>query len=294
MNGNTPLDDALDAAIDRLRAGETLDHVLAGLGDRSTEAARLLETVGALGAIPPVPAPTGLADNYVVVKAALERAQMADTAGAAPRHWWHRRFSVASLSVPAGVAAAVFALGVTGAAASMLTAGAGSVVADLLPSWVDDVVPGGKSGDAPGREHNVPPANEDNPASPGGDAPGADNRPTFLELVGLVSDVNGNTFTLTTGDGTWKVNIDANTEVTGEILEGADAEVAGDVTAEKNLHATAVSASGGEPAVAPGNSDGDRGPGAKPTPTADTDESIVPESPGNPNPGDGTPGRPQR
>ncbi len=294
MNGNTPLDDALDTAIDRLRAGETLDRVLAGLGDRSTEAARLLETAGALGAVPLVPAPTSLADNYVIVKAALERAQVAAAAGATPqRRWWHRRFSVASLSIPAGVAAAVFALGVTGAAASMLTTGAGSVVADLLPSWVDDVVPGGKSGDAPGRQHSdvVPPANEDNPASPGGDAPGADNRPTFVELSGVVSDVSGNTFMLTAIDGAWKVNIDANTEVVGEILDGATAEVAGDVTAEKNLHATSVSARGGEPAVAPGNSGG---PGAKPTATAEADESIKPESPGNPNPDGGTPGRPER
>ena len=170
-----------------------------------------------------------------------------------PRRWWSRKLTFASLSIPAGAAALILTAGVAGATASVLTTDLGATVADaVLPAQLADQLPG-NSGDAPG--HNKAPgggAPSANPGSSGGEAPGSDNQPTAIEVSGTISDVNGGNFTLTNGDGAWHVQTDVATDISGEILEGGTANVEGVVTAEKNLHATDVSASGGTPDAAPG------------------------------------------
>ncbi|HYM14455.1 MAG TPA: hypothetical protein VEZ14_02725 [Dehalococcoidia bacterium] len=95
-------------------------------------------------------------------------------------------------------------------------------------------------------------------ATPPGPVPGS--------RTGLISGVHGNTFTLTSSDGDWKVNIDANTVVNGTIVEGATATVTGDITAGKNLHATRVDVTppGATATPAPGGSAPGPPPGGPP------------------------------
>lgn len=259
MSGPDPFDEALDAAIDALRRGRPVEAVLADQRPHDSALRPLLETAEALGAAPQAPYSRALAHNYAILQAAVERAQMSalrEPAPAAPSPWWQRRLTFASLSLPAGALALILtAAAAGGATASIATTEVGSEVVDLVrPQWVTDMLPGGKSDDAPGQ--SGVPAPDANPAAPGGDAPGADNRPTAITVTGVVSNVNGNIFTLTNSDGAWLVQVDSGTEVTGEILDGADATVSGESTAEKNLHATSVAATGG--AAADGNPAADR------------------------------------
>jgi hypothetical protein len=284
MNGYDPIDDALDAAIDALQRGRPLDAALYDQRPHGSALLPLLETAEAVRSAPPPPLPRELPHNFAMVRAAVERARMAQPDSeqigeTSPRHWWSRKLTFASLSVPVGAAALILTAGAAGATASVLTTDLGATVADVvLPAQLADGLPG-KSGDAPG--HNKAPGGPPsaNPGSSGGEAPGSDNQPTALEVSGTISDVNGGNFTLTNGDGVWHVQTDVATEISGEILEGGTANVEGVVRAEKNLHATDVSASGGTPDAPPG-------PEGTTTPhpnagSADGDGNDPPDDPGD-------------
>ena len=285
MSAPLAFDDALDAAIDALRAGATREQALAAAGGHAADLAGLLDTVDSL--VPaPVPAPSRLGDHFAIVRAALERAQMTHSemipAEPAPSgHWWQKRLGLASLSIPAGLAALMLA-GAAGAAGGVAVSGLGQEIAESVrPGWVSDRI--GSD------DHGTPAGNgsSDNPAAPGsGGVPGSEHRPQHISLSGTVSGINGNTFTLTGADGAWQVQIDAKTVVTGEVLEGATATVEGDITAEKNLHALALTATGGTPAAPQGkpedvgtpNGPGDTGkPESTRTPPANNENAGTPQ-----------------
>lgn len=286
MTGRESFEDALDAAIDALRAGRPLDRVLADHPGHAASLAPVLDSVlqataNGGGYLPPSPR---LAEHVTIVRAAAQRAQMAAMPSTAPAtiarggSWWNRRLTFASLSIPAGIA--VFALGASGAAAA---AGVAAMTTDVpsqfaraaMPSWVEDAVPGLGGHDDAVVVGASPTATAEGVA-PSGDkteTPGDVNRPTLVEVDGVVSDINGNTFTLTDGDDAWRVQIDSHTIVDGEIAEGAEASVSGDVTAGKNLHADDVTVT-------------------TPAPTPTIDEGAKPEK--TPPGADKTPGPPEK
>lgn len=255
MNRATAFDDALDAAIDALQRGRPLDAVIADQGHRGALLRPLLEVADATRrSVTSAPSSPNLEHNYAIVRAAVERAHM--TAAAASRErvpqapsWWRRRLGFASLSLPAGVVALALTAGAVGAAASLVALDPGAVVGELVRPVLPDAITRDED------ESATTPPNERGGGAPV-DVPGADHQPTDITLEGTVTDVKGNIFTLTAGDDAYLIQIDANTEIEGEILEGATAAVSGEMTGEKNVHATRVSAQGGTPADPSGKPDG--------------------------------------
>jgi hypothetical protein len=265
-------DDVLDRSLEALRQGQTLDAVLATYPRYTGDLRPLLESAIDAGLLAPPPVPTArLERNYTVVRAALQRARFAERAAppaplpAAP--WWRRPVAFASMSVPAG-AFVLAVLGASGAAAATF-ATTPLNLSDVLPDEVAHVLTI-DTGDGPASATNgvgqgVVPGDKTPPA-------GATNAPGFTTITGSVSDIDGNTFTLTAGDGEWKVNVSGQTLVDGVIAEGATAEVTGDVTAEKNMHADSVDVltDGTPESTKPWNSDG--------TPGRDPDKTTGPDA----------------
>ena len=243
MTGRQSFDDALDAALRSLQAGEPLDRVLAAHPAHAATLRPMLETALDVRASAGYEPPSArLFEHVAIVRAAAQRAQMdARAAGMrtvtphAPR-WWQRRLTFASMSLPVGIIA-LMALGAGGAAAASVAAtspGLTSQVAGAMrPGWVNDLVPG----------HEDPPAGAQRPENTpaGADTPGGAQGPTAVELAGVVEDAHGNVFTLTDGSESWHVQIDSHTSVDGDIADGASVTVSGDVTAERNVHADDVS-----------------------------------------------------
>jgi len=267
MTAQHSFDDALDRALEALGSGVSREQVMATTRHAEPAMRELIDTA-AMITPPPVPAPARLAEHYTIVRAAVERAQIAQRE-MMPREaqqvaWWKRRLGIASVSVPAGVALAFALAGAAGAAGGVALTGAGQEIAQSVrPGWVNDIVGGGAHDDE--TPDGVPRRDDENPAAPGsGDTPGSEHRPQAITLGGTVTNVRGNVFTLVSGDGEWLVQIDANTTVNGEILEGGTATVEGDITAERNLHATSLTVTGGTPADKPGNAPEDPGQPGEP------------------------------
>jgi hypothetical protein len=266
-NGALAFDDALDAAIEALQRGRPLEAVVADFGRGGAMLRPLLETADAARqSIARPPLSRSLEHNYAIVKAAVERAQMA--AAAQPREttprqpsFLRRRVTIASLSLPVGALALALTAGAAGATASLVATDHGGVLGEIVrPVVPDSMLPAALHDD----DHRG--------AAPAASSDAQDaNGPTEVVLDGTVSGVNGSTFTLTDGDTEYHVQIDANTTVDGEILEGGTAEVTGDLTADKNLHADSVTAEGGAA--------DDRG---------QPDDAGKPDDPGQP----GDPGQP--
>lgn len=320
MNRRESFDEALDRAIDALRRGEGLDRVLARHPRHADALRPLLETAQqALAGRPAVAAAMSprLAENFSIVRAAVQRAQMAAQPvpmrpEAAPRTpWWQRRLAFASLSLPAGAAALLLLAGATGAAASVALTGNTDLPAGIVnlikePQRLVGGGGGNQGGGTPSAGRGADgqaTAGAGSAATAAADAsatPGSTNAPTNVTLDGTISDVRGNVFTLTTGDGAYKVNIDATTTVTGTIADGAQATVVGDVTAEKNLHATTVTVggtSGPQPSTGAGTGtpgpQSDRTPGPPADKTAGPPVTLTPgPPPGRTPPGQGDGGPP--
>lgn len=292
--GRESFEDALDSAIDALRAGRPLERVLSdhpahASSLRDVLDTALLATADGGGYLPPSPR---LAEHVTIVRAAAQRAQMSPlttqpmTNPAARPPWWQRKLTFASLSVPVGIA--VFALGASGAAAA---AGVAAVTTDMpaqfaraaAPAWVEDAVPGlGHDNDGGSMANASPSATAEAGASETqGDetqTPGDINRPTPVEIAGVVSDIKGNTFTLTDGEDAWFVQIDAGTVIDGEIAEGGGAAVKGDKTADKNLHADEILVTAPAPAATEDDAKPDTTP--RPEKTPGPPEDRTPPGPG--------------
>jgi hypothetical protein len=231
--------------------------------------------------------------NYNVVRAALQRARFAERAAppAPLPHvpWWRRPVAFASMSVPAG-AFVLAVLGASGAAAAFATTPLN--LSDVLPDEVAHVLTiDGDSGPQASATHGA-----GGQASLDGTPPGVANGPALTTITGSVSGVSGNTFLLTSGDDEWKVNIDSQTLVDGVIAEGATAEVTGDVTAEKNMHAGSVDVltDGTPEPTKPGNSDETPGPDPDKTTGPDPNKTTGPDPEKTPGPPDDvTQGPPQ-
>ena len=308
MSPRDSFDDALDAAIDALSHGEHIDAVLARQPRHAAALRPLLEsapfggaeTVRAGAAMSP-----RLADNFSIVRAAVQRAQMAQTPSApriAPRTapWWQRRLAFASLSLPAGVIALAAFAGISGAAAASVAATNSDFPARVAEFVTHPPVIGSSHGGEHGATATAPAhtpgagATVAAAAQTGSPTPPSPNAPTLVTVSGTISEMHGNVFTLTAADGVYKVNTDGTTEITGTIADGATATVTGDATAQKNLHATRVDASGAPDATptAPGHGNGNsNGPQNDATPEAPTpgDNSDSTPGPGN----DRTPGPPE-
>jgi hypothetical protein len=290
MTAQQSFDEALDAAIDAVVGGEPIEAVLARFASQSAALRPELEIAlrasqdASARTLPMSPA---LADNYTIVRAAVERAQLAEHGAPAERvaerraPWWQRRLTFASLTLPAGAFALLALAGVSGAAAASIAA-----TPELRSAVVDFVasphVPGLTSSDRDDGGVSAPSgADNEAGASAGTGASGArasENRPTRVKLSGTIADLHGNVFTLKTDDGETKINIDGNTTISGELAEGATATVTGDLTAEKNLHSDLVEVK--PPPANPARAD------ATPTPTA---HGNAGEKTAGPAP-DGTPG----
>ncbi len=181
MTGRESFDDALDAAIDAVRQGEHIDAVLARFPRHAAALAPLLRSApfGTPGAgLAAAPMSERLAGNFTIVRAAVERAQMArDAAQNAPRRaaeprapWWQRRLAFASLSLPAGVIALAALAGISGAAAASVAV-TGNGLQDIpaqVAGFVAHPLSIGGSGDDRGTAANTPEQR----------APAADNAPS--------------------------------------------------------------------------------------------------------------------
>jgi hypothetical protein len=278
-----PFDDALDAAIDALQRGRPLDAVIADQGRTGVMLGPLLETAEAARQnVTRPPLSRALEHNYAIVQAAVERAQMAAAAQPhepvpAPASWFKRRLTFASLSLPVGAVVAALTIGAAGAAASLVATDHGGVLGDLVSPVLPDAMVQGDDGE----KGTAPAANNDGAPGSSADAPGSENGPQETTVDGTITDINGNTFTLTVGEDEYLIQIDSNTEVAGAILEGGTAEVTGDLTAEKNLHAKNVDAQGGTPDDA-----------GKPDDTGKPDDPGQPgDPPGSENQPDDPPGQ---
>lgn len=298
MNRRISFEDALDAAIDAMRAGQTPSRAMGMYGRYAPALAPLLQTAAAIDAArPSLPAPARLPENYATVRNALRAARGGGSEAAGTRDragWMTRRVTFASLSLPVAGIAAVMLAG-SGAAAATIAVTQPAIVqraADVVtPSWVQDKLPG----IAPDR------GNEDiaTPAPGPTNAAGIEGSPEssattasgdVIDASGIISDSHGNSFTLTSADTTWTVVLAPGGSVSGSIEDGRQATVHGRV-AGKTLHADTVSVASGEetPAAdgtpqpdenAPGNSGNAPGHNKTPgtgggTPTADD------EAPGN-------------
>ena len=284
MTQRDSFDDMLDAAIEALRSGASREQAIAVAGGSAATMGGLLDTAQALSSPPHIPAPVRLVDHYDIVRAAVERSQIARSQMIPSDHvaktpWWSRRFHVASLAVPAGLVAALALFGFAAAAGGIATTSVGHDIAgSVRPGWVEDLVETGSNGNNEGRPGEPGnPAGQDGNASGGQGnggapiAPGSDNGPQVVVLNGTVAEIVGGNFTLTTGEGEFHIQIDVNTIINGEVLEGATATVEGELTAEKNLHATSLTASGGSLPEDP----------ARPDNTEKPDDAGPPEPPAN-------------
>ena len=293
MIGHEMFDDAVDAAIDQVRAGASLTDVLAAHPRHAAELRPLVEMsmlAAASAGSTLAPLSRGLAENVTIVRAALERERAAAreqaSRPAAPERervapstpWWARRWSMASLSLPAGAVLFFAFAGVGGAAAATVAAKpdiAGTIASIVTPDWAGQVVPealGGPGDDAPagvngqGQEQS-PPANGET---------------VHVTLSGVVEEANGGTFTLRADDDTtWNIQIDVNTNIDGAVLEGASATVSGAQTGSQTVHAEDIEAAGGDtPTPRPGN--GERPatpPGQANTPNAGAGSDKTPNPP---------------
>ena len=309
MSPRDSFDDALNSAIDALSRGEHIDSVLARQPRHAAALRPLLESApfGAAEATRAGAAMSPrLADNFSIVRAAVQRAQMAQTPMApriAPRMapWWQRRLAFASLSLPAGAIALAAFAGISGAAAASVAitnsdfpARVAEFVTHPLP-----VIGSNRDGDDDANVHTpAASATIASAAQSVSPTPPSSNAPALVTVSGTISDVHGNVFTLTASDGVYKVNTDGTTEITGSIADGATATVTGDATALKNLHATRVEASGASATpTAPGNGNSsgpqnDATPETR-TPGANNDNTPGPKNDRTPGPPDGhTPGPP--
>jgi uncharacterized protein YdeI (BOF family) len=249
------LDDALDVAIDALRRGEPVSDALAGHPKHAEALEPLLQTAAGLStAMAASEMPAGLADNFSIVRAAVQRAQMAqapETSAAERPAWWQRRLRFASLSLPAGVIAALALAGAAAAAAGAV----GEVTG--LPSGVERAITlglaGGGSERPSGLTHPTGTPTSGAASTSKTQTPGDLNRPTTTVMSGTIGHVNGNTFTLTSASGEWKVDTDGQTVIDGTIAEGALATISGDVTAQRNLHAARVEVTALSQATATGH-----------------------------------------
>jgi len=269
MNGTESLDDALDAAIDALRRGEPLPDVLAAHPAHAEALEPLLQTAAGLSAATAASKiPAGLADNFSIVRAAVQRAQMAqapETLATERPAWWQRRLRFASFSVPAGIIAALALAGAAAAAAGTVSELTG------LPSRVERAVTLGLAGGGSNRPGGLIHSTGTPTSASKTQTPGDLNRPTVIVVSGTVAHVNGNTFTLTNPSGEWKVNTDAQTAINGTIAEGALATIFGDVTAQRNLHAARVDVTA--PGQATATSDHATGPQNGHTPGPQNDRA---------------------
>lgn len=294
MNPYATFDDVVDAALDELAAGKPIDGVLAAHQSHAAVLRPLLETALDLGIEhpPAAPAATRLAHNYVILQAAVERAQMAAAEAAAAeerrrhadmRPWWQRR--LASLSMPAG-ALVLVAVGLSGAAAATV------VTTPDLPARIAEVMMGSDGGGEPRANAGQPPAVPGAPSAAPTDVPGAVNAPVAVDTSGVVSGVSGDSFLLTVGEDEWRVQFDSRTEITGEIADGAIAGVLGFATAEKVIHAGAITVTAPAPVPAVVQEDT-----ATPTATNTRDDPPNPRPSSTPTPTpqpEYTPGPPPR
>jgi hypothetical protein len=306
MRAGDPFDEVLDSAIDAVIAGEPVEAVLARFPAHSAAlrpeletAARALHDAGARR----LPRSQALADNYTIVRAAVERAQLVER-GAPAEHapgprapWWQRRLTFASLTLPAGAFALLALASVSGAAAASIAATPGlrSAVVNFVAS---PHVPGLGPSDRDDDGVHAP-SGADNGAAPSGGTGasgtrGDENRPTLVTLSGTIADLHGNVFTLKTADSDVKVNIDAGTKVQGDLADGATVTVTGDLTAEKNLHADSVEVNVTAAPVNPDATSTPRGNGGEKTPGPPSDKTTGPEPDHTPPGqfGDHTPGTP--
>jgi len=313
-------DELLDRAIDAGAHGTADDALARANGDRREleDLAELAQQLRADAARRSSGITPGLAENWAIVRAAVERAQLAEREASAPLRerrpatpWWRRRVALASLSMPAGVAIALILAGSGGAAAATIVAvgpertlssvtefssAAVHRAADSLGSL--PVVGGDHQDDSSAGGTPKPPSDGSAPPTQSGeDAPGRAVAATAqpqedLTLEGVVSRAAGNTFTLTVDTGEkYKVNTDAST--TGDAAsEGARVRVHGRLTGGRNLHADDVRVV----AAPPGAPDATetpsipRPPDGTPVPTKTANDNGSDHTPGPP--ADHTPGPP--
>lgn len=280
MTRGENFDNALNAAIDALASGCSLRDVLEQHQQHAAALLPLLQAALASNAharVAPPPAPARLGTNYSILHAAVERAQTAArkesiaarSATGAP--WWQRRIAFASLTVPLGAVVAFAAVGIGGAAAAGVASsgdgpiGSASHIRSRVVDSVDAVNPF-DSGHGDTNEASRPEPSSASGAAPAGtsqaqssstspvrptdasgtaEAHGRDNSTTGPHVAdtvsGRITDIHGNTFTLTGGGGEWHVTIDGATRVVGAIANGAEASVRGAIAAGKNVHADTVS-----------------------------------------------------
>ena len=114
------------------------------------------------------------------------------------------------------------------------------------------------AGGPPGADRTQPPGAGNGPGPP----PASSLEEGAITVAGVIEDINGNTFTLRSAEGDFKVTVNAGTLISGEIGEGANATVTGSLTAGRNLRGemvtvTSTSASSTpETAAPPGGGDG--------------------------------------
>lgn len=213
-----------------------------------------------------------------VQRAAMAAPASAQAPKRASDAWWHRRLAIASMSVPLAAMLAVLAFGVVGAAAATVAVTAAVRGNDPLAAIrriPQDVVEAVKPGppatpivDTPDMATVPPPTSREAHAAtlrsgasspfgvPGGawsaSTPQNDGAarsltaaspapvPTRTTVTGTITELHGNTFTLATEAGDFKVQVDAMTDITGVIAVAASATVSGELTAEKNVRADSV------------------------------------------------------
>jgi hypothetical protein len=281
MNARLTFDDALDRAITAMQEGRPLESVLRDYPAHATSMRPLLEVMSRAQA--PLASPR-LQENFTIVRAAVQRAQIANgtSSAASPRSqtpWWRKRWALASMTAPAGLIVALLTVGAGGAAAASIAVinpdVTARVVGSVAPSWVESLVHNGDDPASPGDGAQGP---GDRPGSGPSGAPGGPldgNGPVEVEVAGTVGELRGNVFVLSAPDGDYKVNIDASSMVDGELADGASATVSGDLTADKNLHADSVTVTAA-PAAAPPD---DSGPQNDHTPGAPAGEPAADKTP---------------
>ena len=218
-------DDALDAAIDAIREGQPLAAVLAQHPRHAAAMRPLLEAAARLEAAAPLLAPASprLAEKFTVVQAALRDARRDASADEreAPR-WWQRRLTFASMSLPAFAAGAIALAGAGGAAAATVAVVGPAAVRDaadaVTPHWVHNIVTPA-SDDGPAHATASPTSGATGGAAAPADATAqagatahasapagqSGTNGTALDVSGIASDLNGNTFTLTASGHSWHV-----------------------------------------------------------------------------------------
>jgi hypothetical protein len=239
-------DDALDSALDALRAGERLPDVLVTHAAHAEGLRPLLyAALAARGdAIAnPAPAPHRLFENFSVVRDAMRRSPrlVRTTSAPPPPAWWQRRLTFASLSLPVGGVALLAFAGIGGAAAAFGGEDAISAISHV-PSQVQHAI----LGEEESQDSELVDATETaapSKISSSGNGPVAEptlNRPTDFTAEGTIGEISGNSFDLLTPGGDVRVTIDGKTFVVGVLATGATATVDGVLTATKNLHAESV------------------------------------------------------